>query len=53
MEWAERAGEARVRDGKVLVVGVGGLGSPAALALALAGVGTIGLVDPDTVELSN
>lgn len=42
-----------VRQGKVLVVGAGGLGSPAAIALALAGVGTIGLVDFDTVELSN
>ncbi|MCM0757786.1 ThiF family adenylyltransferase [Sporomusa sphaeroides DSM 2875] len=40
-------------DSKVLIVGTGGLGSPAAYALASAGVGTIGLVDYDTVEISN
>ena len=47
------AGQAKVMNGKVLVVGAGGLGSPVLLYLAAAGVGTIGIIDDDTVSLSN
>jgi molybdopterin/thiamine biosynthesis adenylyltransferase/rhodanese-related sulfurtransferase len=46
-------GQARLLDSKVLLIGAGGLGSPASLYLAAAGVGTIGLVDFDVVDLSN
>ncbi len=46
-------GQRKLRDAKVLVIGAGGLGSPALLYLAAAGVGTIGIVDDDTVSLSN
>ncbi len=46
-------GQVKIMNGKVLIIGIGGLGSPAALYLAAAGVGTIGIADSDTVELSN
>ena len=46
-------GQAKLLDAKVLLLGAGALGSPAALYLAAAGVGTIGLVDFDVVDLSN
>jgi molybdopterin/thiamine biosynthesis adenylyltransferase/rhodanese-related sulfurtransferase len=46
-------GQAKLLDAKVLCIGAGGLGSPAAFYLAAAGVGTLGIVDHDVVDLSN
>ncbi len=46
-------GQKKLLHAKVLIIGAGGLGSPAAMYLAAAGVGTIGIVDADDVELSN
>ena len=51
-DWGGRTQE-RVRAGRAIVIGLGALGSPVATYLAAAGVGTIGLVDHDDVELSN
>src|SRR5512136_3275562 len=46
-------GQRKLADARVFIMGAGGLGSPAALYLAAAGVGTIGLADFDRVELHN
>lgn len=48
-----REGQLRLKNAKVLIIGTGGLGSPASLYLAAAGVGTLGLIDFDVVESSN
>jgi molybdopterin/thiamine biosynthesis adenylyltransferase/rhodanese-related sulfurtransferase len=48
-----REGQDRLRAARIVIIGAGGLGSPAALYLAAAGVGTLGIVDADRVELSN
>lgn len=46
-------GQIKLKSSKVLLVGIGGLGSPTAIYLAAAGVGTIGIIDPDIVDYSN
>src|ERR1700710_1920763 len=46
-------GQARIKAARILVVGAGGLGAPLIQYLAAAGIGTIGIVDDDTVSLSN
>ena len=46
-------GQKKLKAARVLIVGTGGLGSPIALYLAAAGIGTIGVVDYDVVEVSN
>jgi molybdopterin-synthase adenylyltransferase len=46
-------GQSKLKDARVLVVGAGGLGSPVLLYLAAAGVGTLGIIDDDTVSLDN
>src|SRR5690349_7904202 len=46
-------GQKRLKNAKVLIIGAGGLGSPALLYLAAAGVGTLGIIDDDVVDESN
>ena len=47
------AGQKKILKAKVLVIGIGGLGCPLLMYLAASGVGTIGIADPDKIEISN
>ena len=49
----ERGGSGALLDSRVLIIGAGGLGSPVAIYLALAGIGTLGIVDYDVVDVTN
>ena len=49
----DEAGQEKIKNSKVLIVGAGGLGCPVAMELCCAGVGTIGIVDFDVVDISN
>lgn len=49
----DESGQQKIKDSKVLIIGAGGLGSPVAMELVCAGVGTIGIVDFDKVDISN
>lgn len=53
LQEAGEEGQKKLLNGKVLIIGAGGLGSPAAMYLAAAGVGTLGVADADVVDLSN
>ena len=53
LQEAGETGQKKLLDGKVLIIGAGGLGSPAAMYLAAAGVGTLGVADADAVDVSN
>ena len=53
LEQVGGAGQEKLLNSKVLIIGAGGLGAPAGLYLAAAGIGTIGIVDSDKVDLSN
>src|SRR6059058_1865734 len=48
-----KEGQRRLKEARVLCIGAGGLGSPASLYLAAAGIGTLGVIDFDSVDLSN